>query len=646
MSMAGLVVVVLASALVAQLAVQRFFILTNVENAVQDWEIAHLLPAAPQDDKVVIVAIREETLKQFPYRSPLDREFLSNLLKTIASYHPLAVGLDVLFDQPTEPAKDKMLSDTLRHPGMPLVVSYTSDPGDVTAYQLDYLNNYLPKPLRVDLYLDKDQFGTVRKISPGGVQADGTTLPSFARGLAAAAGVKTPYRTVTIAWHGRPSAAEPPFAELPAHVVSLLPPALLKKDLAGKVVLIGSHYSLEDLHRTPFSAISDEVGSLPGIVIDAHAVSQILDHRPSPLVRMRVNLAIALLLAAIGGALGVLNFHLLPRIFAALVVAAALWAAGAALFHYGQVMIGLVAPSLALVMSFSAADSLSGLDARRQRQFIQGAFARYVSPKVVEQLIADPDRMSLQGERRVMTYMFTDIANFTTMSEGMDSRDLARVLNAYLDATTEVVLRHEGMVDKFIGDAIFAIFNAPVDLPEHAERAVRCALALDEAAEAFRVKQNAEKIPMGITRIGIHTGPAVIGNFGSSTRFNYTAQGDSVNVASRLEALNKHFGTRISASGATRELCKTITFRPIASVVLKGKTAPIEVWEPLRDGEKSDEFLQRYKEAFDTLTQEPAEALPLFETLAAQAPGDPCVKLHVERLRRGERGAAVVMEEK
>jgi class 3 adenylate cyclase len=193
---------------------------------------------------------------------------------------------------------------------------------------------------------------------------------------------------------------------------------------------------------------------------------------------------------------------------------------------------------------------------------------------------------------------------------------------------------------------VFAIFNAPMDLADHPARAVRCALEIDRAAEAFREVQNAHGIALGHTRIGIHTGPAVIGNFGSSTRFNYTAQGDAVNVASRLEALNKHLGTRICASGATRELCKDTAFRPIASVVLKGKTVPVEVWEPLHEGEKSDQFLERYRDAFDRLEQEPDEALPLFETLARETPDDPCVKLHVERLRHGSHGSGVVMVEK
>jgi class 3 adenylate cyclase len=323
-----------------------------------------------------------------------------------------------------------------------------------------------------------------------------------------------------------------------------------------------------------------------------------------------------------------------------------LWLGGAALCHYGGPMIGLLASSLSFTIGFSVLDSLSGREARKQRQFIQGAFSRYVSPKVVEQLVADPERMSLAGERREMTYFFTDIANFTTLSEGMESHELGHVLNAYLDGVTQIVLRHEGMVDKFIGDSVFAIFNAPVDLPNHAMHAVRCALEVDNFCNAFSIEQKAKGVDFGITRIGIHTGVAVVGNFGSSARFNYTAQGDAVNTASRLEGLNKHFGTHISASGATREQCEGIFFRPLASVVLKGKTVPIEVWEPLHDGAAEVGYLGRYREAFDSLGQERPETLALFEALGKEAPDDPCVAMYLERLRSGVAGTDVTMKEK
>jgi adenylate cyclase len=265
----------------------------------------------------------------------------------------------------------------------------------------------------------------------------------------------------------------------------------------------------------------------------------------------------------------------------------------------------------------------------------------------VDQILSDPDKMtSLEGERREMTFLFTDIANFTTTSENMESRELARVLNAYLEGMAEIVQKHKGMVDKFIGDAVVAIFNAPIDLPGHAGAAVRCALEMEEFSTRFSREQNERDVPFGLTRIGVHTGTAVVGNFGSRTRHNYTASGDAVNTAARLEGLNKYFSTRISVSGATRELCQNIHFRPTASVVLKGKGKAIEVWEPLPEGDRRLAFADRYEKAYTMLRDGADGAAEMFETLAREAPNDPSLAFHLHRIREGVSGVTVVMTDK
>ncbi len=635
-----------AAAAVAAFLVGNVMVLTSADRFVQDWEIAHLQPSEPQDPDIVFVAITEDTLQQFPYRSPVDRGFLNNLLISLAAKHPRAVGLDLLFDQPTEPAKDRALHRTLAGYPLPLVVSYTDDPHVVNAQQKAYLDAFVPRDLRVYATLAADQFGTERWIYPGGRDRSGKYMPGFARGLAAKVGVRTSRKQVPIVWHGKPGRAiegqeEPAFKEYPAHAAQFLPESWFR----NKIVLIGSDLSLTDLHRTPYNSAAD-ARMMPGTLIFAHSLSQLIHHTPSPLVPWQVNFVMALALAAIGGGLGMRHNRLALRVGAAVAVVVVFWLGGAWVYHVSNHMLGLLSPTLALAMNFTAMDSRAGREARKQKKFIQGVFSRYVSPKVVAEILKDPAKALLGGVRREMTYIFTDVANFTTFSETMDSKDLARILNLYFDGLTQIVLRHDGTFDKFIGDAIFAFFNAPVDQPDHAERAVKCALEIDEFCEKFRVDRLQENLPFGITRVGVHTGTAVVGNFGSQTNFNYTAQGDSVNTASRLEGLNKMFGTRICISGSTHALCRNMPQRPVGSVVLKGKTVAIDVWQPLREGEMSESFLARYIAAYAKLREESPEALAQFEALSREAPGDPCVAFHLKRLREGEKGITMVMHEK
>ncbi len=165
--------------------------------------------------------------------------------------------------------------------------------------------------------------------------------------------------------------------------------------------------------------------------------------------------------------------------------------------------------------------------------------SRYFSPKVVEILSQDPDCLAPKGEWRPATFLFTDLADFTPLVESSDSDVIAALLNAYLDGMSEIVFEHGGSVMKIVGDPVHAIFGAPVEDTEHAAHAVACALALDDFAMRFSKERNAEGIPLGVTRIGVSSGNAIIGNFGGEHFFNYTAYGDVVNIAARLEKPSK-----------------------------------------------------------------------------------------------------------
>jgi class 3 adenylate cyclase len=290
-------------------------------------------------------------------------------------------------------------------------------------------------------------------------------------------------------------------------------------------------------------------------------------------------------------------------------------------------------------------DVFIGRAERKQREFVQGTFSRYVSPAIVDRLVKDPTSVTISGERQEATFIFTDIAGFTTTSEQMKAEDLSNVLNDYLDGACEIILRYEGTIDKFIGDAIMAIFNAPIRQPDHAERAVRCALELDAYAEKFREDCNLRDIPIGVTRIGVHTGYAVIGNFGSHARMDFTALGDTVNTAARTEGVNKYFGTRICCTSDVVDLCPNINFRQIGDIVLKGKTSASALYNPIADTDDPN-LIKKYAEAYNMLAKESEGAKLAFDDIAVSFPNDPIVQFHIGRIRKNIISTRVVMDDK
>ncbi len=279
-------------------------------------------------------------------------------------------------------------------------------------------------------------------------------------------------------------------------------------------------------------------------------------------------------------------------------------------------------------------------------QRIKDAFEQYLAPTVVEQLLADPDRLQLGGEKREITAMFTDIQDFTQVSEVMDSSELARLLNEYFDEACKIVLRHGGTIDKIVGDALHVLFNAPVDQSDHPLRAVRCALELQAFSRSLRARHTGEQLKLGDTRVGVNTGVCVVGNFGGSFRFDYTAHGDAINTAARLESANKYLGIRTCVSQATQSRCVGIHFRPIGELLLKGKNEAIEVFEPLLDEEWNSTRVSAYLEAYAAMESNRSAAVRKFEQLSAMYPEDGLIQLHMRRLSQGQRGVLVVLENK
>ena len=285
-------------------------------------------------------------------------------------------------------------------------------------------------------------------------------------------------------------------------------------------------------------------------------------------------------------------------------------------------------------------------EARRRQAAAEQAYAalsRYFSPNLAERLASDGDDVDLLGQRREIAALFTDIASFTTLAETLDPALLGELLNEYLGGMTDIVFDHEGTVAKIVGDAMHVLFGAPSDQVDHADRAVACALALDAHAEAFRARWQEKGIAVGLTRIGAHAGPAIVGNFGGGRFFDYTAYGDTINIAARLEAVNKQLGTRICVSGALAAKVVDFKGRPVGDLILRGRKDGLRAFEPLRLDQGADAATQDYREAFAKLEAGDPAALAAFAALVGTHADDHLASFHLKRLLNGASGTQIVM---
>lgn len=259
------------------------------------------------------------------------------------------------------------------------------------------------------------------------------------------------------------------------------------------------------------------------------------------------------------------------------------------LLFYAGWWLELVFPILCLVVSFLSAVLIAYNTEGKQRRYLKSAFRQYLSPVIIEELILHPENLKLGGERRNISIFFSDLEGFTSISEGMEPEKLTELLNEFLSAMTDIILEYGGTIDKYEGDAIIAFWNAPTDQPNHSCEALGAAVACQQKLAKMRpylMKKYGTPLYM---RIGVNTGNAIVGNMGSGNHFNYTMLGDAVNLASRLEGLNKQFGTYTMCSSFTlqeaEKLVCPLCFRELALVQVVGKSEPVRVYEPMTSEE-------------------------------------------------------------
>jgi adenylate cyclase len=272
------------------------------------------------------------------------------------------------------------------------------------------------------------------------------------------------------------------------------------------------------------------------------------------------------------------------------------------------------------------------------------ALSRHFSPELAKRLAASSEGEGIEVKWRDVATIFTDITGFTSLVETAPPEALGKLLNEYVGGMTEVVFAHEGTVAKIIGDAIQVLFNAPGDQPDYATRAVACAHALDAWAQEFRGRQHAMGITFGATRIGIHAGPALVGNFGGNRYFDYTAYGDSINIAARLEAANKHLGTRICVSASVAAAAENFQGRPVGELMLRGRSEPLRAFEPLPPAKYEAPETALYAEAFARMAAGDAAAMPAFAALVGAHADDSLAGFHLKRLLNGAKGIRMQLE--
>ncbi len=406
------------------------------------------------------------------------------------------------------------------------------------------------------------------------------------------------------------------------------------KALTRKHVLIGtSAAGLPDLRATPFS------NTFPGVEVHATVIDNILSNDPFT-YDIYSEIGITYTLIVVGGILlsALLAFTgpLAGGLGGVLFIGGTI-VGNYQLFFLQNKLVGISFPMLTVVTVFLIVTLFNYFVEDRQKRFIYGAFSHYVSPQVVSQLVKSPERLALSGEQRHLTVLFADIRGFTQISEKMDSQRLGVFMNRYLTAMSDVIMQHRGTVDKFIGDAIMAVWGAPLALEDHAERAVRASLEMVEKLADLQLGHRWDDLPNISIGIGINTGMMSVGNFGSDSRFDYTVIGDHVNLASRIEGLNKIYGAPIIISEYTKNaLGDRFVYRFLDLVRVKGKEKPVKIYEPLQEG-RMDWNLKSEIETFDWAirsyqTRKFDEAHRLMESLHQNHP-TALYRLYLDRIQ-------------
>ncbi|MGY6636717.1 MAG: CHASE2 domain-containing protein [Erythrobacter sp.] len=624
---------------------------SDAERAFYDLRAYFTAPMVGQDDRIVLVVYDDQTLIRARKRSPLDRGILAAALRTLDTMNAKAIGIDILFDQPQD--EDEALIAALRDMQTPTAVAYANiatNESDLVYEQQMFLEEFLDqiegtRSRAASIRLD-NAFGATRvwpPITPGlppllgrAMLEDAAELPSEFADYGGA-----------IAYRRPRFADEPLFASLQIDLFADPDPDVLPflaEQIAGKYVLIGGDIVDYDRVDTSFTSVN---GQRPaGLAVHGDIIAQMLDGKALRAISPALKWLMAVLVVASAALIALLEWparRLVPVLAGLLALLLGLpWALEArGVDTYGLPAVGWLAGWIIAFAGVTAAARASGA---ASRNFAQSALGKYIPRDIAQAIIEEPELLELRGEKRRIFVLFSDLEGFTKMSHALEPEMVATLLNRYLDMLSQVVLDNGGVIDKFVGDAVVAFWGAPISRPDDGARAAKAGYAIWQAGEAFRAEvaaMDASLPPIGKTRVGLHYGEAVIGNFGGATRIQYTALGDSMNTAARLEAANKQLASSVMASREFAEASGLDWWRPMGRVQLRGRARPVDLFEPAPDFPAHDRA--RLVEAMGLIGRDTQGAIAIVEALCAGHRDDLALQKLLERLGRVDEGGTYVL---
>ncbi len=609
---------------------------------------ASLRQPGDQDKRDLLVPFTPDTQRTTGERSPLDRTTLANALTNLDAMGAKAIGIDILIDQAQ--ADDPLLVKALHEMKTPVWLGYatnTHNSFDIDIWQQEFMDAFEkaidnPNVRKASIRLEADNDNVMRNW-PAQYRDLPPFLPVAMTGLTRAANYEGSVIYRAPKGFGTNDQREV-FTSLPIDLFATTEgAAMLGNEVKGRFVLIGGDLPDLDQFETPATRLTGQPTT--GLKVHATMLTQLLDGRLPGRVNDVALWIVAFFVVLAGAFTSMIDTR--PGVLTLLIVGQlAFFSAVPVLFEWqgidtqGLPAFGWIAGWLLAYMATEATVKAMGSD---QKRFAQSALGKYLPRDIAAQILKDPSKLSLRGERLQIYTLFTDIQGFTELSHRIPAEKTAMLLNAYLDGMSDIVLNNGGTIDKFVGDAVVAFWGAPIARPNDGENAVNAALEMLAFTQKFG-ENDPDRAMVGRTRVGLHFGEAIVGNFGGEGRISYTALGDAMNTAARLEGANKYLKSVALISEDVRRQVITDVLRPMGRIVLSGRPTPIVVWEPAPEMAAATRAeLAKLWEQFDGGDK---EALHAIEAIAAGHPDDPALSGFAIRLLQAGPGGHYVLGEK